>query len=263
MTPAAASSQSDFVAALFDPSAACPAGLRVWNGSDATRRLAVYRNNVIASLVDALAETFPVVQELVGTEFFRAIAAVFVRQAPPHSRILARYGREFPGFIGQFEPARGVPYLADVARLELARVRAFHAADAEPVTSEALGLAMANPERIAELRLVCHPSLSVVESRFAVVSIWAAHQGQGNLATIDPGQPQDAFVLRAGLEVVVLRAPPGGAAFVTALLQGRCLGDAANAAAACAREFDLATVLSLLAYHGALNSIDLPRSLAS
>jgi putative DNA-binding protein len=263
MKPADASSQSDFAAALFDPSSACPDGLRVWNGSDPTRRLAVYRNNVIVSLVDALAETFPVVQELVGTEFFRAMAAVFVRQAPPHSRILARYGQAFPGFIEQFEPARVVAYLADMARLEFARVRAYHAADAEPVTKEALGLAMANPERIPELRLVCHPSLSVVESSFAVVSIWAAHQGEGDLATIDPAQAQDAFVLRDGLEVLVLHAPPGGAAFVAGLLQGRCLGDAVTAAAACAPAFDVAAVLSLLAYHGALTSIHWPRSLAS
>jgi putative DNA-binding protein len=255
--------QSDFAAALLDPSLACPAGLTVWNGSDPARRLAVYRNNVIVSLVDALADTFPVVQELVGTEFFRAMAAVFVRQAPPRSRILARYGHGFAAFIDQFEPARGVPYLADMARLEFARVRAYHATDAEPVTHEALGLALANPERIAELRLVLHPSLFVVESRFAVVSLWAAHQGEGDLAAIDPGQPEDAFVLRDGLDVLVLHAPPGGAAFVAALLDGRCFGDAAGAAAACAPAFDPAAVLSLLTYHGALTSIDLPRRLAS
>lgn len=263
MTPEDASSQSDFAGALLDPSQACPSGFKVWNGSDPARRLAVYRNNVIVSLIDALAETFPVVQELVGTEFFRAMAAIFVRRAPPRSRILAQYGQAFPDFIQQFEPARAVPYLADVARLEFARVRAYHAADAEPVANEALGLALASPERIAELRLVFHPSLSAVESQFAVISIWAAHQGEGDLDTIDPDQPQDAFVLRAGLEVLVLHAPPGGVAFVAALLQGRCLGDAVNAATACAPAFDPAAVLSLLAHHGALASIHLPRRLAS
>jgi hypothetical protein len=263
MMPSDASSQADFAAALFDPALPCPAGLKVWNGSDPARRLAVYRNNVIASLVDALAETFPVVQELVGTDFFRAMAAVFVRQAPPRSRILARYGQAFADFVERFEPARAVPYLADMARLEFARVRAYHAADAGPVAGEAFALAMANPDRIAELRLVCHPSLSAVESRFAVVSIWAAHQGQGDLATIDPSQPQDAIALRAGLEVLVLHAPPGGAAFVAALLRGQCFGEAVSSAAASAPDFDPAAVLSLLAHQGALTAIDLPRRLAA
>jgi len=34
----------------------------------------------------------------------------------------------FPAFIAAFEPARDVPYLADVARLEDTRTRAYHAA---------------------------------------------------------------------------------------------------------------------------------------
>lgn len=263
MTPANATHQADFAAALLDPMLACPDGLIVWNGSDPARRLAVYRNNVIASLIDALAETFPVVQELVGPEFFRATAAVFVRQAPPRSRILAGYGQGFPGFIEQFDPARGLPYLADVARLELARVRAYHAADAGHLTDEAVGLAMADPDRVADLRLVCHPSLSVVHSQFAVVSLWAAHQGEADLATIDPRRPEDAIVLREGLEILVLHAPPGGAAFATALLQGRCLGDAVSAAGACAPAFDPTTALALLMCHGAIASIHLPRRPAS
>ena len=100
MNPAAACSQADFSAALFDPARACPPGLFAWNGSDPAARLAVYRNNVIASLVDALADGFPVVQELVGAEFFRAMAAVFVRQTPPRTRVLAQYGdSEFPRFV--------------------------------------------------------------------------------------------------------------------------------------------------------------------
>lgn len=88
------------------------------NGSDPTARLAVYRNNVVGSLIDALADAFPVAQQLVGVAFFRAMAGVFARQAPPRSRILAHYGEGFAEFIEGFEPARSVPYLADVARLE-------------------------------------------------------------------------------------------------------------------------------------------------
>lgn len=77
-----------FVAALLDPDAPYPAGLTAWNGSDPTRRFAVYRNNVISSLID----TFPVTLALVGEAFFRAMAGVLVRQAPPRSVRLADYG---------------------------------------------------------------------------------------------------------------------------------------------------------------------------
>lgn len=258
MTRADASCQADFTAALLDPALACPQGLRAWNGSDPAARLAVHRNNVVSSLLDALAETFPVVQELVGVEFFRAMAAVFVRQSPPRSRILAHYGREFPEFIGRFEPASSVPYLADMARLEMARVRAHHAADAAALASEAVSLALASGDRIGELRLVCHPSVSVISSRHAVVSLWAAHQDGGDIAAIDIDQPEEAIVLRTGLDVLVLRLPPGGAEFVKALLRSGSLAEAGAAAAMAAPAFDLSTILALLMGRGALTSIHLP-----
>lgn len=247
----------DFAAALLDPRRPCPGGLRSWNGSDPAVRLAVHRNNVVGSLIDALAQTFPVVQQMVGEAFFRAMAGVFVRQSPPRSCVLAHYGEAFPGFIEQFEPARSLPYLADLARLEAARVRAYHAADAEPVAAAALSLALASGGRIGELRLVCHPSLSVLASPFAVVSLWAAHQGAGAIEAVDVDAPECAIVLRRQFEVLVLPVPAAAAAFVTALLQGQCLGDAAGSAALAARDFDLAAALSLLFAHGALNSIHL------
>lgn len=258
MTPASACSQAAFVAALLDPGMPCPAGLVTWNGSDPTSRLAVHRNNVVSSLIDALAETFPVVQALVGEEFFRAMASVFVRRAPPRSRILAHYGEGFPSFVEQFEPARSVPYLADVARLEMARVRAYHAADAEPVSSEAVSLALASGDRIGELCIDCHPSVAVVSSQHAVVSLWAAHQDDGDLGAVDPLEPEAALVLREGLEVLVNRLPPGAAEFVAAILLGRRLGDAAGVAESAAAAFDLSATLALLVSHGALTSIHLP-----
>lgn len=52
------SHQQAIAAALLDPAQPCPPGLTTWNGSDPAHRFAVYRNNVIVSLVDALADTF-------------------------------------------------------------------------------------------------------------------------------------------------------------------------------------------------------------
>ena len=252
--------QAGFAAALLRPDLPCPAGLRAWNGSDPGARLAVYRNNVVSSLIDAVADTFPVTQELVGEEFFRAMAAVFVRQHPPRSRILAHYGAEFADFVDGFEPARALPYLADVARLEWARVLAYHAADADPLTAEMLGVAMSSGEDLGTLQLVCHPSTSVVVSDYAIISLWAAHQGDGDLSAVDPAVPASALVIRPGLDVLVLRLPPGGARFVIALQTGAGLADAAALAAGEAADFDLPSVLALLMGHGALITAQFPGS---
>lgn len=252
-------SQAAFAAALLDPTLPCPPGLRAWNGSDPAVRLAVHRNNVLVSLIDALAETFPVVQQLVGEAFFRAMAAAFVRDAPPRSRVLAHYGEAFAGFVERFEPAASVPYLADVARLEMARVRAFHAADAEPVSDEVVALALAHADRADELRMTLHPSVSVSSSAYAVVSLWAAHQGEGDLASIDIGRAEQAMVLRQGLDVLVLPLPPGAAEFVIRLQQSRPLGEAAAAALDRDAGFDLTAALGLCLQHGAVTAIELPR----
>jgi hypothetical protein len=226
------------------------------NGSDPARRFAVYRNNVIVSLVDALADTFPVTLELVGDQFFRAMAGIFVRGAPPGSVLLAEYGTGLPDFIAAFEPARSVPYLADVARLEMLRVRAFHAADAEPLTPEQVARALADPERLPALRVICHPSLGVLRSRYAVVSLWAAHQGIGDLARVDPFLPESALVVRGGLEVQVIALPPGDDVLVAGFANGLTLGDAAALAAAARADFDLTTPLTLLLRHSALCSLN-------
>lgn len=95
MTALLLPAQAALAAALLDPRVSCPGGLRAWNGSDPDRRFAVHRNNVVSSLIEAMAETFPVVRALVGPEFFHAMAGVFVRQHPPRSRVLAHYGCDF------------------------------------------------------------------------------------------------------------------------------------------------------------------------
>ncbi|MBP0650496.1 putative DNA-binding domain-containing protein, partial [Mycobacterium tuberculosis] len=64
--------QAAIAAALVAPDRPVPAGLEGRDGRPAGRRFAVYRNNVVVSLIDALAARFPVVAMLVGDAFFRA-----------------------------------------------------------------------------------------------------------------------------------------------------------------------------------------------
>ena len=93
-------------------------GLPVPEGLAPARRFSVYRNNLYARLSDALRSRYPVVERLVGRDFFYAAAAVFIGAHPPSSPVLIEYGEAFPAFLETFEPARELPYLADTARLE-------------------------------------------------------------------------------------------------------------------------------------------------
>jgi hypothetical protein len=257
MSPSPATSQAAFAAALLDPSLPCPGGVRTRSAADASRRFAIHRNNVVASLIDALGESFPVVRALVGDPFFRAMASVFVRLQPPCSPLLHAYGDGFATFVAGFAPSASLAYLADVAALEWARVEACHAADAEPPDAGAATQALGSGERAGDLVLQLHPSVRLVSSRHAVVSIWAAHQGQGALEEVDVDVGEHALVLRPDMAVLVVRCDTGTSAFVRSLQQGCKLGAGAALGATCPG-FDLAACLSLLLAHGALVSIALP-----
>lgn len=238
--------QSAFAYALLNPELPCPSGFTTWNGSDPTMRFAVYRNNVMVSLIDALADTYPVVQTLVGEDFFRAMARVFAQTNAPHSKIMAYYGRDFAEFVATFPPAASVPYLADVARLEMARVLACHAADVAVVQTEALQTALADPKQLSSLRVVLHPSVNVIDSTFAILSIWAAHQAEASMPSVDPDIGQFVLVYRTGLDVNALELTAGTGEFVSAVLTGYALIDAAQAASSMKPDFDLTNALTML-----------------
>jgi hypothetical protein len=147
------------------------------------------------------------------------------------------YGDGFADFIAAFPPAAELPYLADVARIEAARTRAYHAADAAPVAAEAF--AALTPEALAGARLILHPSVAIVRSPHPAVTIWAMNAGEVGPAEITDWIAEDALVARRDLDVVVRALPPGGAVFLTALADGHPLPAAAAAANAAHAGFDL------------------------
>ena len=216
--------QADFAAALLDPAAAVPRGLAGPGGGPAGRRFAVYRNNVAVGLTEALETGVPVVRRLVGDEFFRAMAGVFLRAHPPREPRLMLYGAEFPGFVAGFAPARGLPYLACVARLEQALRESYHAADAAPV--DAARMAAAPPDALAQARLGLAPAVRLVRSDWPVLGIWRANTEPG---APRPGRAaEDVLVARPGFDPRPVGLGPGEAAFAAAL--SRLLGAGAIAA---------------------------------
>ncbi len=236
--------ETSFARALLDTGQQIPAGIAGPNAAVPASRFAVYRNNVVVGLVKALKCRFPVVEKIVGEEFFAAMARVFVRVRPPRTRLLATYGDELAAFIAAFEPARELTYLADVARLEAARTRAYHAADATPV--DAAEFAALDVSAVRGLRVELHPSAEIIRSPHPIVTIWAMNSGECELAPIENWRGEDALVVRPHLDVDVRLLPPGGAAFLRSLAEARPLGEAAAVALADDPKFDLSGNLALL-----------------
>ncbi len=245
--------QAEFAAALSDPMIVAPATLVGPDGEPAPRRFAVYRNNVIVGMVNALRSSFPVTERIVGEDFFQAMARAYALAEPPRSPLLMDYGVTFADFIAGFAPAAALPYLPDVARIERAWREAYHAADAEPLTAE--DFAGTDGDRVAGLRLTLHPSLRLLRSAFPAQTIWTMNASDGEVGPVDFGQAEDTLIVRPDAEVTVCRVPPGGAAFVAALGRSASLGAAAAEALADDARFDLAGNISGLIAAGAIVAI--------
>ena len=242
-----------FARAVLDADAEVPGPLVGRQGASPSRRFAVYRNNVYASLIDVLTSRFPVSARLVGEAFFRAMARLYVEETPPASPVLLRYGEAFADFVAAFPPAAALPYLVDVARLEWAWHGAYHAQDAVPLPLSELAEVGEAAEQVV---LTLHPSLRVVRSAYPVVTIWqiAMREGENEPSRL-PADGEDALVVRPELDVEVRRLPPGGAQFVRALAEGATLLEAARSAAAEARAFDLEGNLAGLMRSGAIMGV--------
>ena len=249
--------QQTFAEALLAPQATCPEGVFSSNGAEPASRFAVYRNNVHSALINALAAAYPVARQLVGDEFFRAMAGLYAQAHPPTSPLISEYGGTFADFIQAFEPASSVPYLADVARLERLRVRAYHAADCLVLDQHSVLRQLQRCAQLGQLRVGLHPSLATLESSYAVVSVWAAHQADGAIASLNPWHAQGGLVLRQGLVVKVFAIDRGSVTFINRLNQGAGLEMAIADALQASDEFDLHLCLTLLISHDAITHLHL------
>lgn len=135
---------------------------------------AAYARSIAAARRDALRAAYPVVERLVGGTFFDALADRYTAAHPSTSGDLHRHGDALAPFIAGDAHCAGLPYLADVARLEWALHRAA-LADDERALDVAL-LARVAPEAAATLRPRLHGSVALLESPYDVVALWEANQ---------------------------------------------------------------------------------------
>jgi hypothetical protein len=208
--------QTEFARFLLAVDLQPPAELRSWlagtPGDAAPARrinsgLLVYRNNVIYSLTQALAAQFPVVHKLVGADFFGALARDYVRQEPPLDASLTYYGHLFPAFIESVPACRPLPYLADVATLELQCQRALHAAD-DPVLAVE-DLAVVAPEQLGDVCFTLHSSACLFASDYPVDRIWTVNLDDSDEEIrLDVQTRHHMLIYRRGLQVQVVTLQP-------------------------------------------------------
>ncbi len=242
--------QTQFRKAILDPGRDVPPGLVDPEGRPAGKRFDVYRNNVIVSLSNALGEAFPVIRKLLGDNNFSILAGHFVRAHPPASPLIATYGDALPGFLEGFEPVRSLGYLPDIARLELALRKSYHAADAAPIDSARLQ--ELSPDRLMETRFALAPALRLVRSDWPIVAIWRFNAEDGPKPEMGP---ETALVTRPEFDPILTALSPAGHGFLAELAQGRTFGAALETATEQDPDFDLTPALAALVSGGAITAL--------
>jgi hypothetical protein len=215
---------------------------------------AVYRNTVMKGCIDALQANYPAVARLVGDEWFRAAAAVYVRDHLPRVPMLVEYGAGFADFLADFGPAAELPYLPAVARLDRFWTEAHLAGDEEPVTGAAV--ARLSPGELARTVLLPHASC-----RWAwfdghpAFSLWRRNRELADDLSDVQWRSEGVLLARPRDSVRWIELDAGGCAFLDVCGAGGTLADAAAAALATDPEADLSALIATLLEVGAFGHI--------
>jgi hypothetical protein len=192
--------------------------------------------------VDVLSGLFPVVRKLLGEESFAALASQFVDAGQAISA-LPWLDEEFPRFLRAFGRGASIEYLADIAELEKARAKAARFAGIPSLSPSRLSSALRHP--IDTMRFEFHPSVSLIRSRFPVVTICELNQTDEECA-LEHWGAESALIAGCFRGTRAWRLSPGGFAFLDALLGGATWAAAIEGASASDRCFDANVSRTLL-----------------
>jgi hypothetical protein len=234
--------QSAFVAHLVDGERPELIAAAAGDSIPAAARLRVHRHHLFDSLAIALAATFPTVQRVVGEDFFRKLARLFVAANLPVQPVLSEYGANFAAFVELNESVHALPYLADVARLDWALNVAFHTADVsrlEPAELEGFSIGA-----LAAAPLPFVPGTTLLRSVYPLDRIWAASQPAATEGVTLDGNGVHILVFRSGEDASFLALGEGEGVFAAALIEEKTLEQATESALCANPAFDLSKVFA-------------------
>lgn len=137
----------------------------------ANERIAIYANMYFFRLLEAIAHEFPKCAAVLGEARFHNLITDYLLVHPSHHPDIARIANPLPDYLAA-NPLAEFPFLADLARLEMARSEAFIAANALPLTLAAVQTRP--PESLGELALHAAPSLRIITVHYSVHELWSA-----------------------------------------------------------------------------------------
>jgi len=187
--------------------------------------MAIYQNSSIGNIIQAMKLTYPVIEKLVGEDFFRASCKEFISAHWPKSANMDDYGVEYADFLASFEPAKQLVYLKDVAQLEWL----FHLSSlaGDSIAVDWTCLSTVDADEALEVRLLLAPSVKLINSPFSIGQIWQMNQENSlEYREINLAQKTSLVVFRSGLKTEVMAVTEGEFAFLSSFYQNQSLANA-------------------------------------
>lgn len=152
----------------------CDTFLQSTPALSAEARITIYRNSLTSALQQTLSRTFPICEQIVGVDFFRAMSFRYLQEIPSKSPDIDDYGDQFADFVHKFPPVVHLPYLAEMARTEWAWHTALRAPEESGLTLEQLQAL--DPSHYADLIVKRSASSTLLACQFPILKIWKLHQ---------------------------------------------------------------------------------------
>jgi Putative DNA-binding domain len=228
-----AARQQQLMAAIADSRSDAEAAAAGGPRSSANTGLRIYRANAHAVAERALAAAFPTLRALIGAQDFRQMAREYWRDDPPLCGDMARWGAGLPQWLRGHAAFWAWPYLGDCAELDWLRHECESAEDAD-FDAESLALLEAHDPR--DVMLLLTPGTALLESRWPVATLFAAHQAGGGALTaardaLAAQRGEGVLVARKGWRAAVHSIEPVTGAWLRGILGGVSLAQALEAAA--------------------------------
>jgi hypothetical protein len=167
----------------------------------AAARLDVYAGMYFFRLHDVLRDEAPRTAVLLGGDAFHNLVTDYLIACRPNHPSLREAGARLPAFLATHATAADRPWLAELARLERARLELVDGPDAEPLT---LDMVRARPpEQLGELTLRLVPSHALLDDRFRISETWRAIDPAAPGGPVAPPapEPETLLVWRPDLDV--------------------------------------------------------------
>jgi hypothetical protein len=167
------------------------------------QQLAIYQNNVRGALQTSLAQVYPVCRKILGENYFKQLASVYIKKYPSRQHDLNDYGEYFSDFIylqyQQRSELNDFSYLSDLVQLEWFYHHVYYAAQGSMFDFSAFSQLTQQQQAQSIFQIV--PCLKFISSSYPILSIWQLNQDDSTTQQTLVSNAENCYIFRKNNQI--------------------------------------------------------------